>query len=86
MIVVGRDAKQQLQNILELFMEIFEISIPIKTIIMKKVLFGFLTFGLVNLCNAQTADKKEEVKFTPPVIEKNKSAKNRQVQQNLRHQ
>lgn len=53
-------------------MELLELNIFQKIIIMKKILFGFFTLGLVNLCNAQTADKKDEVKFTPPVIKKNK--------------
>ena len=39
---------------------------------MKKLLFGLFALGLTNFCNAQTTDKKEEVKFTPPVIKKNK--------------
>jgi hypothetical protein len=39
---------------------------------MKKILCGFLALGMVNFCNAQTAIKKDEVKFTPPVIKKNK--------------
>jgi hypothetical protein len=41
--------------------------------IMKKILCGLFVFGLVTACNAQTADKKTEVKFTPPVITKNKA-------------
>jgi len=39
---------------------------------MKNLLFGLFALGLANFCNAQTTDKKEEVKFTPPVIKKNK--------------
>jgi len=41
---------------------------------MRKLLFGFLALGLANFCNAQTADKKDKVKFTPPVIKKNTPA------------
>ena len=42
---------------------------------MKKILFGLLTFGITNLCAAQTVDKKGEVKFTPPVIKKDEDVK-----------
>jgi hypothetical protein len=41
---------------------------------MKKLLFGLFALGTVSFCNAQTADKKEEVKFTPPVIVKDEPA------------
>jgi len=41
---------------------------------MKKVLVGLFALGFTNLCAAQTAGKKEEVKFTPPVLKKNKPA------------
>ena len=37
---------------------------------MKKLLFSAFALGLANLCSAQTTVKKEEVKFTPPVIVK----------------
>ena len=39
---------------------------------MKKLLFSVFALGLANLCSAQTTVKKEEVKFTPPVIKKDK--------------
>ena len=39
---------------------------------MKKLLFSAFALGLANLCSAQTTVKKEEVKFTPPVIKKDK--------------
>ena len=42
---------------------------------MKKLLFCLFALGLANFCIAQTADKKKEVKFTPPVIKKNKTVK-----------
>jgi hypothetical protein len=46
-----------------------------KIVIMKKILFGLLTLGITNLCAAQTVDKKDEVKFTPPVIKKDEEVK-----------
>ncbi|WP_162944632.1 hypothetical protein [Flavisolibacter nicotianae] len=41
---------------------------------MKKVALGLFAFALANFCHAQTTAKKEDVKFTPPIIKKNKPA------------
>ncbi|MFN8244641.1 MAG: hypothetical protein U0X40_11360 [Ferruginibacter sp.] len=41
---------------------------------MKKLLLGILTVAATNLCTAQVAGQKEEAKFTPPVIRKDKPA------------
>ncbi len=42
---------------------------------MKKLLVSFLVLGLANFCVAQTAAKNSEIKFTPPVIKKNKQVR-----------
>jgi hypothetical protein len=39
---------------------------------MKMLLFGLFTLCVISFCNAQTTDKNDEVKFTPPVIKKDK--------------
>lgn len=40
---------------------------------MKKLFLGLFTFGILQICNAQTKDKSD-VQFTPPVIKKDKPA------------
>jgi hypothetical protein len=41
---------------------------------MKTLLIGILSLGMANFCHAQAAGKKEQVKFTPPVIKKDHPA------------
>ena len=40
---------------------------------MKKLFLGILSIGLVHFCTAQTK-KNSDVKFTPPVIKKDKES------------
>jgi len=44
---------------------------------MKKVFIGLFTLGFATFCSAQSSGKKEEVKFTPPVLKKNKPNANK---------
>lgn len=53
-------------------MEKEKICVYGKNIFMKKVLLGCLVWSLVSISVGQTAAKKEETKFTPPVIRKDK--------------
>jgi hypothetical protein len=45
-----------------------------KNLIMKKIILSAFALGTLQLAHAQT--KKETVTFTPPVIKKNKEARN----------